>query len=64
MENEFQIYNTLSGGSLKEKVQIKPVIKEKDESIDKISDGDKDRIKRLREKINILEGEIKKIENK
>jgi|TARA_B100001094_G_C17908650_1_gene660105 hypothetical protein len=60
MESEFNIYNTLSGGGINEKVQIKKVEEKK---VDTISDENKNRVKRLREKITLLENEIKKIEN-
>lgn len=66
MENEFTMYKTLSGGGLKmgekkDKIIVKPLEKQKK---NEISDEDKDRIKRLRDKISTLEQTIQKIESK
>ena len=64
MENEFNIYNTLSGGVLinSNVTNNKEKEKEKEKSIPK-KNKNEGRIRRLRDKIKILEEEIQKLEN-
>ena len=70
MENEFNIYNTLTGGSienikLNQKKENTEVPHSSNNIVEKtISKRDKDRIHRIKVKIGELMDELNKIENK